>query len=175
MIVNYQKNGWEVITQRAHGLLAAQLAANWRTKDRPARWIEFLVAVADHDDAQTELQRDDLLTPQGGPLDYKMRAFDLDHARRTLEFAGSKSRYIALLCSLHLHFIAGERSGQNEAVRHYLDVQKKQRTIWRRHLQMSEEVSERDYRLLEWCDALSLLICQHDDQPALRAVEISEG
>jgi len=35
--------------------------------------------------------------------------------------------------------------------------------------------AERDYRLLEWCDALSLLLCQHENQPEARSVEISNG
>ena len=68
MIVNYTEQGWEIITQRAHGLLAVQIAMQWRIKDRPERWVETLIAIADHDDAQTELEDDDLLTPQGGPV-----------------------------------------------------------------------------------------------------------
>ncbi|MDB4999689.1 MAG: hypothetical protein JWR76_766, partial [Mucilaginibacter sp.] len=61
MIVNYTEQGWEIITQRAHGLLAAQVAMQWRKKDRPNRWVETVIAIADHDDAQTELQANDLL------------------------------------------------------------------------------------------------------------------
>ena len=69
MIVNYKANGWEVITQRSHALLALQLALHWQAAEQGQRWPELLVAIADHDDAQIELQRNDLLTPQGGPLD----------------------------------------------------------------------------------------------------------
>src|ERR1700712_4618830 len=105
MIVNYKANGWEIITQRAHGLLAFQLAMHWPAKRHCNRWAELLVAIADHDDAHTELQREDLLTAHGGPLDFKMKGFDIEHGLRTMEFALSKSRYIALLCSLHLDFI----------------------------------------------------------------------
>jgi len=35
--------------------------------------------------------------------------------------------------------------------------------------------AQKDYCLLEWCDALSLLLCQHENQPEARAVEISQG
>jgi hypothetical protein len=175
LIVNYKENGWEVITQRAHGLLAAQLALQWQKADRPKRWAELLVAIADHDDAQVELQRGDLLTPQGGPLDFKMKHFELEHGLRTIESALSKSRYIALLCSMHLDFIAGKKTDQSASVQQFLKTQKILRTFWRRQLGIKEAEAVFDYGLLEWCDALSLLICQHENQPAERAVEISSG
>jgi hypothetical protein len=175
MIVNYKVNGWEIITQRTHALLALQLAIHWKASERGKRWPELLVAIADHDDAQVEQERDDLLTPQGGPLDFRMRAFSLEHGLRTMEFAVSKSRYIALICSLHLDFIAGDPASQSAALRQFLLTQKSMRTVWKRQLKVSEEEVQQDYRLLEWCDALSLLICQRDNQPEERHIEISQG
>jgi hypothetical protein len=175
MIVNYRANGWEIITQRTHALLALQLALHWKNSGRSSRWPELLVAIADHDDAQIELQRDDLLTEQGGPLDFKMRDFKLEHGQRTMEFAISKSRYIALLCSMHLEFIAGEPGKHAAPVHRFLTTQKALRSSWRRQLKIGEAVAQQDYRLLEWCDALSLLICQRDNQPEERHVEISQG
>lgn len=83
MIVNYKPNGWEIITQRSHGLLALQLALHWPSAGRK-RWAELLAAIAEHDDAQTELERDDLLTAQGGPMDFSMKKFSLEHAQRTI-------------------------------------------------------------------------------------------
>ena len=44
MIVNYTDRGWEIISQRAHGLLAAQAAMAWRVKDRPERWTETVLS-----------------------------------------------------------------------------------------------------------------------------------
>lgn len=43
--------------------------------------------------------------------------------------------------------------------------------------QLGVQVQElkRSYRLVEWCDALSLLICQHGQQPEGRTVQISTG
>ena len=79
MIVKYTDSGWEVITQRAHGLLAAEIAAQWKHNIRTERWTETLLAIAEHDDAQVELQRTNLLTPQGGPVDFKMNAFEERH------------------------------------------------------------------------------------------------
>lgn len=175
MIVNYKANGWEVITQRTHGLLAMQLAYHWKTNPAEKRKAELLVAIADHDDAHTELQREDILTEQGGPLDFKMRPFTLGHGQRTMELAMSKSRYIALLCSMHLDFIAGEADQQSAAVKQFLATQKIMRVTWRRQLELSTEEARCAYQLMEWCDALSLLLCQRDNQPEERWVEISRG
>lgn len=163
------------MTQRAHGLLAAQLAAHWRIKDRGERWTETLIAIADHDDAQIELQRDDLLTAQGGPVDFKMIPFALEHGMRTMEFALSKSRYVAVLCAIHLEFVAGDRSLQSEAVKKFLKTQKTLSSRWCKQLNITSDEIKFYYRLLEWCDALSLLICQRDNQPEQRSVEISRG
>jgi hypothetical protein len=175
MIVNYKMNGWGVVTQRAHGLLAFQIAVRWRKKDQGPRWEEFLVAVADHDGAQIELERRDLLTPEGGPLDYKSAKFELEHGQRTMESALGKSRYIALLCSMHLEFITGDQENNNAPAQQFFKTQKILRTQWRKQLGITEARARFDYALLEWCDALSLLICQRENQPEERPAEIGAG
>src|SRR4051794_8176184 len=107
MIVTYRQNGWEVITQRAHGILAAQIGFNWKVRQRPDRWCETLLAIAEHDDAEMELSGEQLITESGGPLDYSMKTFDLEHCERVAAFSITKSRYIALLTSMHMEFLYG--------------------------------------------------------------------
>ncbi|SEO99658.1 Protein of unknown function [Mucilaginibacter gossypiicola] len=175
MIVNYTEAGWEIVTQRAHGLLAAQIAQQWKQSARTKRWMELLMAIAEHDDAQIELERNNLLTPQGGPVDFKMKVFEQRHCTQTMDFALSKSRYIALLCSIHLDFVYGAECMHHAQGRAFLQEQKKLQKRWQKELGMSLAEAQRDYRLLEWCDALSLLLCQHGNQPEARAVEISQG
>lgn len=171
MIVNYTEEGWEVITQRAHGLLAAQIAMQWKFTIRTERWPELLLAIAEHDDAQVELERDNLLTPQGGPVNFAMKKFEQRHCTQTMDFALSKSCYIALLCSMHLDFVYGKE----QAAAGFLKSQKFLQKAWRKELKLTVAEAERDYRLLEWCDALSLLLCQHENQPQSRAIEVSNG
>ncbi|MDN3550198.1 DUF3891 family protein [Mucilaginibacter aquaedulcis] len=175
MIINYTEAGWEIITQRAHGQLAAQIAYHWSHTIRTERWLETLLAIAEHDDAQVELERDNLLTPQGGPVNFKMKVFEQRHCTQTMDFALSKSRYIALLCSMHLDFIYGADCAGNAHAIRFLKTQKALQKTWRRELNLTIAEAERDYRLLEWCDALSLLLCQRENQPEARAVEISNG
>ena len=175
MIANYTEQGWEIITQRAHGVLAAQIAMHWRIKDRPERWTETLIAIADHDDAQTELQSNDLLTQQGGPVNFRMKKFDPEHCQRLHDFSVSKSRYIALLTSIHMQFLHTREIGTNPKVKPFLDEQLKLQAKWRAELKLSVKEINRIYGFMEWCDAFSLLLAQHEVQPENRQIEVSQG
>lgn len=175
MIVNYTSDGWEIISQRAHGLVAAAVANEWKHAVRSERWIETLIAVAEHDDAQVELERTDLLTDQGGPMDFSMRKMQYDHCLCSITQAYNKSLYIALLCSTHLDFLCAGSNSEDNKVKRLMKEQQQKRQQWMKLLGISPKELERDYRLLEWCDALSLLLCQNKAQPEERAVEISTG
>ena len=175
MIANYTEQGWEIITQRAHGLLAAQIAMQWRLKDRPERWTETLIAIADHDDAQTELEADDLLTPQGGPVDFSMKKFELEHCQRLHNFSISKSRYIALLLTVHMVFLHKGEAESKKDVKAFLQEQKKLQKKWMTELGLSQKEVNRAYGLMEWCDAFSLLLAQHAVPPENRVIEVSQG
>jgi hypothetical protein len=175
MIVNYTEQGWEIITQRAHGLLAAQIAMQWHKKDRPERWTETLIAIADHDDAQTELEADNLLTPQGGPVDFSMKKFEAEHCQRLHNFSISKSRYIALLISVHMVFLHKGEADSNPLVKQFLAEQEKLQKQWMKELHITQKEINRAYGLMEWCDAFSLLLAQHEVQPENRTIEVSQG
>ena len=175
MIVNYTAQGWEIFTQRAHGSLSGQLASHWRHEVRTERWFETLMAIAEHDDARLEPDGMNLLTPQGGPLNFKMTAYDHEHCIQTLRSALSKSRYVALLCSMHLEFVFGQLAKGSVEGSLLMNDQVTLREKWRNELGISEQQAKSDYRLLEWCDALSLLLCQRAYQPQQRSIEISKG
>lgn len=175
MIVVYKEEGWQVITQRAHGILAAQLAMQWRTKDRPERWTETVLAIAEHDDAEVELDGENLLTPTGGPLNFDMKTFELEHCQKLSMLSQTKNRYMALLTSLHMEFLYGKEEATNAEAAAFLKEQKDLQEQWRKELGMQKEEALRIYDLLEWCDACSLLICQGMQQPEKRKLEISTG
>lgn len=174
MIVNYTEQGWEIISQRAHGLLAASVAQQWQHSVRTSRWIETLIAIAEHDDAQVELAQSNLLTSDGGPLNFAMRKMDLQHCQETILRAYNKSTYIALMSSRHLDFLCDD-AGANKEIKQFITEQQKQRKKWIKTVGLTTEQLEHDYQLLEWCDALSLLLCQNQIQPEGRAIEISKG
>lgn len=175
MIVNYTASGWKVITQRAHGVLAAQFAFQWKAAQRPPRWVETLLAIAEHDDAEVELDGENLLTPQGGPLNYDMKKFDPDHCIKLSRFSITKSRYIALLTSMHMQFLYQSESKTSAQAKAFLAEQLKLQAEWRHELNISKNEADSTYSLLEWCDAFSLLLCKQEIQPEQRAVEVSKG
>ncbi|WP_431292264.1 DUF3891 family protein [Pedobacter sp. P26] len=171
MIVNYCNSGWEIITQRAHGLLAGQICARWKISDQPQRWVETLTATTGHDDVFNEFVRGPLLSDRGGPLDFKMTGFDESACREMMDNAISKSRFIALLFSRHISFTHGDEA----SARPYLTELKKLEKKWIREAQSSTGEVDRAYALLEFCDAFSLLICQDQIPPEERLLEISKG
>lgn len=175
MIVTYKEEGWHIITQRAHGIVAAQLAMAWRRKDRPQRWTETVLAIAEHDDAEVELDGENVLTPTGGPLNFDMKTFDLAHCRKLFMLTQTKSRLIALLTSLHMVFLYGKEAAGNKEAGTFLEEQKLLQGGWAKELKMEKEEYLRLYDLLEWCDACSLLICGEKQQPEKRKMEISTG
>ncbi|UKT65752.1 DUF3891 family protein [Pedobacter mucosus] len=171
MIVNYKKDGWEIVTQRSHGLLAAQICARWKITDQPQRWVETLIAVAEHDDVYNEFERDPLINSSGGPVDFKMTSFDKDASTKLIDMAVTKSSFIALMIAKHINFTHGDDS---KAKPFLADLKKKENGWLKSAISSPAEVSEA-YELLEFCDAFSLLICQEMIQPEQRSIEISSG
>jgi hypothetical protein len=97
-----------------------------------------------------------------------MKAFEQHHCTQTMDFASSKSRYIALLCSMHLDFVYAKECAGNPEAAAFIKEQRALQQDWRNALKLAPNEAKRDYRLLEWCDALSLLLCQHENQPERR-------
>lgn len=175
MIVNYTDKGWQIITQRAHGILAAQFAFHWKKSERPERWTETLLAIAEHDDAEVELGGENLLTPTGGPLNFDMKEFDLAHCEKLSLLTISKNRYLALLTSLHMEFLYCKDAEKNAEAKSFLKSQALLRKKWMHELKINQKEALRIYDLVEWCDACSLLLCQNLVQPEKRKLEVSTG
>ena len=123
MIVNYNEEGWEIITQRAHGILVAQLATQWRKKNRPSRWTETLLAIAEHDEAERELDGENLLTQQGNPLHFHIKHFELAHRQKLTDLLLTKRQYITLLTSMHMDFLYRKDVGKITATAEFLKRQ----------------------------------------------------
>jgi len=174
MIVNYQEDSWQIISQRAHGLLAGEICFNWKKELRPERWLETIIATAEHDDVFNEFDNDDLLLNEnGGPVNYKTRKFEKTKCDQLLRYALTKSRYIALLTSRHIRFLYG--NSEDKTAKRYADNLLKSEDIWMKEIGTNEKEISHAYALLEWCDAFSLLICQQLIQPENRKIEISSG
>jgi hypothetical protein len=176
MIVNSIQNGWEVIYQPAHALLAAQLAAHWRTDQRPKRWIETLVALAQHDDEAGEWTGRNHLTEAGAPLDFALnRAPSLRQPSDVTQELQYKGQWAALLISMHMVFLYGDWRNEGPKFAAFLDDQLEQQKHWRSALKVTKKEAAVAYALFQWCDRMSLILCRHELPEAERALEVSAG
>jgi hypothetical protein len=175
MIVNTDPKGWEVIHQRAHGVLAMKVAAQWQKSLRPARWMETLLATAEHDDGQEDWSGTKHLNEAGAPLDFTHKPFNMVQLKRVTELSQHKGRWIALLISMHMSFLYESMRGKSKELDEFLDTQKQHQEQWRRALKISLQEVKSAYALMQWCDRFSLILCRNELPAGERFLEISTG
>jgi hypothetical protein len=176
MIANQHEKGWEVIYHRAHALLAAQIAGQWsQNKERPERIIETVAAISHHDDLEKEWESNHL-TEAGGPLDFTLdKKTDLQRLRQLAKNSRYRGRWVAMLISMHLSYLNEGKRGESKELDQFLDEQKQNQQKWRKELGITEEEAQNAYNFFEWCDRLSLILCNHEIPEGLRALEIGTG
>ncbi|MCC5620484.1 DUF3891 family protein [Nostoc sp. CHAB 5715] len=179
MIVNATPNGWEVIYHRAHALLAAQLAGQWRRKDAPARLYETVTAISHHDDLEKEWE-EDILTEAGAPLDFTLATkndaeIGIKKVADLAKNARYRGRWVALLISMHISRLNEPSRGQFPELDKILDEQLQNQQRWRKELGIEKEEVDSAYAFMQWCDRLSLILCQQELPEDERFLEISKG
>lgn len=175
MIVNQHEHGWEIIYHRAHALLAAVLAGHWRRDDRPLRWIETIAAISHHDDLEKEWEGNHL-TQAGTPLDFTLdRKTSLPKIKDLTKNARYRGRWLALLTSMHVSYLNEGKRGESEELDLFLDEQKEHQEKWRQELKITQEEADEAYAFMQWCDRLSLILCNRELPAGERALEISKG
>ena len=162
MIVNQAEKGWSIIFQRSHALLAGKLAMQWKVSERPEPWTDVLSAVIDHDDGQQDWQGQQYLTEAGAPLDFTFRELDLFQAQRTVTNSRYRSRWINLLTSMHTSTLYERLRGTGKEIDDFLDEQRHYQEKLRRSLGVRKAETEATYRLMFFCDARSLVLCQNE-------------
>lgn len=180
MIVASHQKGWKIINQRSHGLLAAMLAYQYDIDLPNEIMVPTLIAIAEHDDGVAETLINKNLTEAGAPRHFTVadesKKTDLKQQLNVMEIATSKSQLNALLTSLHLNFIFGDKSDvEDKKLGAFLKEQGKNRKDILKHLNIDKKYADRLYRFVEWCDAFSLLICMDKIQPEGRKMEISKS
>ncbi|MDO1445718.1 DUF3891 family protein [Rhodocytophaga aerolata] len=175
MIVNTDPKGWEVIHQRAHGLLAMKIASQWRKDQRPHRWIETLLATAEHDDGQEDWTGTNHINEAGAPLDFIHKRFNMVQLKRITELSQHKGQWIALLISMHMSFLYESMRGKEKELDSFLDEQKQHQEQWRKSLKVSQQEVKSAYALMQWCDRFSLILCRNELPAGERLLEVSTG
>ncbi len=180
MIVLSHQNGWKIITQRSHGLLAAMIAYQYAI-DLPVEVIvPLLIAVSEHDDGVTETLAGQNLTAAGAPRSFTVSnenpVTDLTPLHSLMEIGNAKSQLNGLLTSLHIKFLYdNDNRKTDKKLNSFLKDQEKYRTTILKNLHLTKKDADGLYRILEWCDACSLLICLDKIQTDGRKMEISES
>jgi hypothetical protein len=177
MIVNPTAEGWEVIYHRAHALLAAQIANHWKIDERPDRLAETIAAIVQHDDLEREWQGNHL-SPADAPLDFTLSEPPLSFVepwQRLIDGALYRGRWVALLTSMHVCFLTDPAQSQDGTLDAFRAEQERLQATWRKELGVGKQEAERAYAFLQWCDRLSLILCQRQIPERERWLEISAG
>ena len=175
MIVTQTDRGWQVINQQAHGLLAVQAALHWRADKRPKQWVETLIALTEHDDGQEPWEGRNHLTKAGAPLHFQITEYSVEQCRNLIQISLDKSRWNALLVSMHTTFLYESKRGTDKALDAFLDQQRDNQTKWRRQYGATKAEAQYAYDFLQWFDALSLILCLDQLPINERRLEVSQG
>ncbi|WKN46285.1 DUF3891 family protein [Tunicatimonas pelagia] len=165
MIVNQAEYGWDIIFQRAHAILAAQIAMYWKVETRPEPWTELIAAIADHDDGQRDWEGDNHLTDAGAPLNFMLQPPDIAQAKQMVDNARYRSRWIALLTSMHTTALYESWRGTDKKLDTFLDEQQNYQRKLARGLDVPIQQARDTYQLMYFSDALSLVLCKDQIPP----------
>lgn len=180
MIVTSHQKGWKIINQRSHGLLAAMLAYQYDIDLPNDIIVPAIVAIAEHDDGVRETMQEQNLTDAGAPRHFKVKGqeqkFDPTQQLNVMEISSSKSQLNGLLTSLHMKFLYdSDKRKTDKLLDDFLTEQEKYRARILKDLKIDKKYADRLYRLMEWCDAFSLLICMDKIQAEGRKMEVSQS
>tara|TARA_R110002020_G_scaffold154714_6_gene335329 strand:- start:237918 stop:238655 length:738 start_codon:yes stop_codon:yes gene_type:complete len=177
MIVRKTNEGWDIIYQYAHGILAGQIAHHLKHKFRPEFWVETLTAIIEHDDNQLDFNEKPYLNDAGMPQDFnevnRSEDENLERAERVFDTAMRKSGFVALLISLHLEFLYGDLEKTHNGFKKMLRKQKKIRKELRTNYSLSKKEAAAYYEILRFCDRCSLILCQEKLPAVERMLEIN--
>ena len=160
MIVRNINQGYEIIFQRNHALLAGELARKLKKTFRPPRWTETLSAILEHDDGQTDWGDADWVSEEGKPVDFSERGFDLAQAIKVTQESAYKSSWIQLLVSMHSTSLCKACDDRTDEMSDFIREQEKiQKELIKSHSLRKSEIQSY-YRFLRWCDECSLILCK---------------
>ena len=180
MIVLSHQQGWKIITQRSHGLLAGMLAYEYDIDLPVGIMFPTLVSIAEHDDGVMEMLAPQNLTDAGAPRSFVVAdcntKTDINPMLSLMEIGKAKSRLNGLLTSLHIKFLYdSEKRNTDKGLDKFLKDLEKDRTRVLKDLKIDKAYIERLHRFLEWCDAFSLLICLDKIQHEGKKMDISRS
>lgn len=177
MIVRSTPEGWRIVFQSAHGLLAQCLAAELQVSDQLPFWQLTQTAIGIHDDGKQPYRRGarTYLTDAGAPRDFVLVPMASDDRRKDAEShiweARKKHRWIGLLVSFHTDVLYREESVSAE-MSQFLEKEEIRRAAVLDELNATTDDLQNAYDWMHWCDRLSLILAGEDVPAMQRHVEI---
>jgi hypothetical protein len=162
MIVRERPDSFQLFEQHGHALIAGEFALRWRERPRP--FASTVYAIANHDLAWRELDREVLWNEEEErpytfvdyPLDLKLSA-----QRRGIDLVADRDPYAGCLCSMHYaRFLLG--SERPEEVEFRESEVERQGSLEERMSEKELENLERNFHFLRLCDGLSLFLCLNE-------------
>lgn len=170
MIIRERTDDFVMIKQHDHAHLSGQIADNWKKENflGDSAYDDVVLAIYEHD--RSWISADDVpfwddreqapYSFMNFPLLPKLVFYEygLDHVEKMNPYAG-------LLCSLHYASFF-ENVTEPQAVADYRRLERKRQERLRRQCGIGDETSERmlqfHFRLLQFCDNLSLYVCLNE-------------
>jgi len=177
MIVTNVEEGWEVVFQTAHGVLAGAIANRLSDAWRSDFWPYTLAAIIAHDDFKETFEPGQhmYVTDVGAPRDFQLVSMQAEQRAkentRRLKEAYRKHRWIGLLQSCHLEELYGNNDVSAELTE-LLEEERSRRKKVLKELGMSKAHLEQAYDTLQWSDRCSLILCQQKLPAMERDLEI---
>jgi len=169
--------GWEIISQYTHGLLAGKIAMQLKLDLRPQHWEDILTAIIEHDDHLLDFGEKNYLTDAGAPLDFTLdkRSDDdaHEHAEKVYRNSLQKSQLVALLIGRHLEFLYHGKAKKHSGFRNFFKALRTDRKKQLKLYNWQEPSLEKTYSLMRFCDRCSLILCQDLAPMSPRKLEVN--
>ncbi len=162
MIVREVREGFVLIGQHDHGLVAGEIARHWGRRPQPSPSTVY--AIAQHDLGWQELDGSVIWNDETGRphdfLDYppepKVRAF-----AAALDLLEERDPYAACLSSMHYATLM--QGSEKEAEARFREAENsRQHRLKSALADESIDALEHDLRLLKLCDGFSLFLCLNE-------------
>ena len=162
MIVRENPDSYLLIEQHDHGRVSGEFARHWRERLIPLE--PTLYAIANHDIAWQKLDGDVRWNEATGrpysfvdyPVEPKMVAY-----REGLDLLEAQDPYACCLCSMHYASFVRDAEGAAEVRFRERENRRQERLKGAMSVEELENL-ERNFRLLQTCDDLSLFVCLNE-------------
>jgi hypothetical protein len=164
MIIIDDGKNWQIIFQRSHAQLAADIAYNIHSEYHPKEvpFPSLLTAIADHDDGRQQWEGRLHITAGGAPMDYRQQPLHLkiEQANKSITNSQYRSPWIGLLTSMHQVYLYEKFAKENQKVAEFIEKQEDYQERMQKLLSIKPEIQREAYSFMKLCDEMSLILCE---------------